>query len=97
MLGPCCNKTYTALTNYKDGYDNEDDDVNDYWNEYGNNEDNATSASGFDGPIFDPITSPFYYGGGLSDNCNGAAAVEHYIYIHGTIYITSKHPIKYVP
>ena len=51
------------MTNYKDGDNNVDDDIN----KDGNDEDNAAFGSGSDGPIFDPIMAPWSRGGGSSN------------------------------
>ena len=48
------------MTNYNDGDYDRDDDIN------GNN--NATTRSGSDGPIFDPVTTSRFLGVRLSDN-----------------------------
>ena len=39
-------------------YDNGDDDGDKHGNEYGSYNNNDTSRSGYDGPIFDPIMAP---------------------------------------
>ena len=67
MIGLCSDKNRT-MTNY----DDRDDDRND--------DDNADSGSGSDGPIFDPITTPWYSGGGLGYSSNSAVVVAHYIF-----------------
>ena len=41
----------------------------------------ATTGSGSNGPIFDPITMPQSRGGGSGDYGNSAAASSHYISI----------------
>ena len=85
MLGLCCDEIYGAMTNYDDG-DND-----------GNKDDNAASGSGPDGPIFDPITTPWSRGGRSGDDGNGAAAVAHYVSTRRTIYLPYKNYIKDVP
>ena len=47
-------KTYSAITKYNDGDDDGDNDKN----EDGNDNKKSTSGSGYDGPIFGPITTP---------------------------------------
>ena len=51
MLGLCCNETYGTMTNHDGGDNNGNEDIND--------DDNAASGLGYDGPIFDPITMPW--------------------------------------
>ena len=89
MLGLCCDKTYGAITNYDDGYDDRNKDIND--------DDNAASGSEFYGSIFNPITILWSRGGVSGDNVDGAADVAHYIFTCCTIYIPYKYPIKDVP
>ena len=55
MLGLCCDKTCGATMNY----DERDDSGGNDRNEDGNNNDSAASGSGYDGPIFNPITMPW--------------------------------------
>ena len=50
MLGLCYDETYGAMTNHDDRDDDGDND--------GNEDNKASSRSGFDGLIFDPITTP---------------------------------------
>ena len=59
------------MTNYDDGDDNGDDNVDDNGNKYGNDDDNTTSGSGSNGPVFDLITMPRSHGGGLGDDGDG--------------------------
>ena len=40
-------------------YDDRDDDGDNNLNEDGNNDNNSAARSGSDGPIFDPITTPW--------------------------------------
>ena len=47
---------------YDDGYDD--------GNEYGNNNDSAASRLGSDGTIFNPITTPWFCGGGSGGDSN---------------------------
>ena len=54
MLDLCCEETYIAMTNHVDRYYYGDNDRN----EDGNDDDNAASRSGSDGPIFNPISAP---------------------------------------
>ena len=77
MICLFCDKTYSAMTNYDDGDDNKNDDGN----KDRNYDDSATSGSGSDGPIFNPITTPLYCGRGSGNDgdCDGTAAVAHYI------------------
>ena len=64
MLGLCCDKTYGAMMKYDDRYDNRDNDVN----EDGNEDKNAADISGSDGPIFNPIMTPWSRIGLAEDN-----------------------------
>ena len=83
MLGLCCVKTYSAMTNYYNGDDDRDDDGDDNGdddgNADGNDDDNTTSGSGSDGPIFNPITTPRSRGRGSGNDGDGAVAAAHYI------------------
>ena len=71
------------MTNYNDW----DDDGENNGNEDRNDDNNATSGSGYNGLVFDPIGS---CGGelGYDDNgdVNGSAA--HYVSMRRTIYVT---------
>ena len=60
--------------------DGEDDDRDNNGNDDRNDNNNAASGSGFDAPIFDPITTPRSCRGGLGDDNNGAAGAAHYVY-----------------
>ena len=89
MLGLCCHKTYGTMKKYNGEYDNIYND--------GNDDDNAASGSGSNGLILDPITKPWYRGGGLGDDNNGATSTVHYVSTCRTIYIPYKDHIKDVP
>ena len=78
-------------------YDARDNDRDNDRNKDGNEDDNAASGSGSDGPVFDPITTPWSHGGLSGDNSDGAAAVTHYVSRRWTIYPTYKYHIKGVP
>ena len=81
------------MTNYDDG----DDDRDKNGNKDRNNDNNADSISGYDGPIFDPITVPRSCGGGLGDDDDCAVDTAHYVYMCRTIHILYKEHIKDVP
>ena len=66
-------------------YDGRDEDRDNDGNKYGNNDANDTAGSGYDGTIFDPITMPRSYEGGLGENGDGTEAVAHYASMHWTI------------
>ena len=66
---------HTTMENYEDGDDDEDDDRK----EDGNNDKNGASGSGYDGLIFNPITTPWSCGGGFFENGNNKEAVMNYI------------------
>ena len=93
MIGLCCDKTYSEMNKYYNGYDDEDHDGN----EDGNNNDNAASVSVSDGPIFDPITTPHYCVRGVFNNGDSYVAVVHYVSTCHNIYIPYKYHIKDVP
>ena len=57
-----------VMTNYEDGGDNGDDNGNEEGNNYGKDDNNASSGSGSDGPIFEPIITPRSCGGGSGNN-----------------------------
>ena len=59
-----------------------------------NNDENAASGSGSDGPIFDPIMMPRSCGRSLVDNGNGNEDAVNYISKCRTIYLTNKYHIK---
>ena len=71
------------MTNYHYG----DDNIDNNRNEDGNDDDNAASGSGSDGPIFDPIMTPRSNRGGSGNKGDGAAAVVHYVPACRTIYL----------
>ena len=86
MLDLCCDETYIAMTNHVDRYDYGDNDRN----EDVNDNDNASSRSGSDGPIFNPISAPW--------SCLGLAEkdeatmtmvlwLRHHMYIRIVIYL----------
>ena len=77
MIGLCYNKTYGAMMNYDDGDNGGNEDVND------NN--NATSISGSDDPIFGQITTPRSRIGGQGGDGDSSAAAAHYVSMHQTI------------
>ena len=54
MLGLCCNKMHSAMTNQYD----RDDGIDNNRNEDGNGDNNAASVEGYNGPIFDPVARP---------------------------------------
>ena len=93
MIGLCYDKTHGTMANYDDGYGDRDDDGN----EERNYDVNATSESGSDGPIFDPIMTPRYCGRGSGDDVDGAADATKYICTCRNIYLPYKGPIKNVP
>ena len=90
MHGLCCDKTYGAMKKYY----NRDEDVDNYGNEDGNDDENAASGSGSVGPIFDPITMPRSCGVGSGDNGDGTVAAAHYVSTRSTIYLPYKYHIK---
>ena len=55
MIGLHCDETYSSITNHDSGDDDRDNDGN----EDANEDKNAASGLGSDGPIFDPITTPW--------------------------------------
>ena len=59
MIGLLCKEKYDAMTKYND----RDDDGENNKKKDGNNDDNATSGSGPDVTIFDPIMTPRSSGG----------------------------------
>ena len=93
MLGLCCNETCSVLTNYVNGYDDGDNNGN----EDGKDEQIANSGSGYDGNIFDLITTYWSRGGGSCNNGDGTAAAAHYVSPRRTIYLPYKDHIKDMP
>ena len=63
------------MKDYDDGYDEGYNDRN----QDGKNNENATSISVSDSPIFDPITTTQYCRGELGNNGNGATPAAHYV------------------
>ena len=93
MLDLFCDETYSAMTKYDDA----DDERDNYRNEDGNNNDNATSGSRSNDLIFYLITTPWSRIGLLGDNSDSAAAADHYVSTRQTIYLPYKLHIKDVP
>ena len=96
MLGLCWDKTYVKITNHDDGYDRRDNNVN----KEKNKDDNAASWSGSDGPIFDPIETP-WSGLGIVEEEWATMVVamwpRRHMYLWIGIYIPYKSHSKYVP
>ena len=63
MIGLCCDKIYSAMKNYNSGDENRNKD--------GNDDNNSTSGSVYNGLIFNMILIPWSYGGGLGSNGDG--------------------------
>ena len=83
------------MTNHNDGYDN----IYNGGNEEGNDDDNATSGSGSDGPIFDPIATPWSRLGIAEDDWATTTMVmrpRQHVYLRVGIYIPYKYPINAV-
>ena len=87
------------MTKYDGGDDDGDNDGNKDGNkdgnEDGNDDNNAASGPGYDGPIFDPTTTPRYQRGGSGDDGDGAVA--HYVSTRRTIYLPYEYHIKDMP
>ena len=70
------------MTNHDEGDDNGDNGEHEGVNDNGN----TASVLGSDSPIFDLITAPWFSGGRLGNNNDGAAATSTYVFIHCNIY-----------
>ena len=88
MLGICCDGTYGAMMNY----DNEDENGDNNGDKDGNGNNNATNGSGYDGMIFDPITTLWSLGGVPGNN--GYKPKAHYVSMRQTIYLPYNNHIK---
>ena len=66
---------HTTITNYDGGDDNRDDSGN----EDAKDNDNDASGSGYDGPIFSPITTNLSLRGGSGNDGGGDTAAVQYI------------------
>ena len=60
-------------------YDNRDDEGDNNGNEDVNNNGNTYLESGFEGPVFDPITTPWSCGKISGTNSGGCYTCGHYI------------------
>ena len=78
-------------------YDNGNDDRYKDRNKDENYDNSAASGSGSDGSIFNLIILSCSLGGGLSNSSKSAVAAAHYVFVHRTIYLHYKDPIKDVP
>ena len=81
------------MTNHDDGDDDEDDDGN----EDENDDDNVTSGSGSDGPIFDPIVTPWSHLGLTEEDRATTMTVvrsRRHMYLRIEIYLPYKYPIN---
>ena len=78
-------------------HDDRDYDVDNYGNEDGNDDESATSGSGSNGPIFDPITTTWSHLS-LSEEylatTKTALRPRHTIYLHIGIYLPYKQPVN---
>ena len=91
MIGLYCNKIYGSTTNH----DYVDDDGDNGRNKDGNNDDNAASGLGSDGPIFDPIMTPrSLLGLAVEVKVTTTLRPRSLMYLHVGIYLPYKHPIN---
>ena len=79
------------MTNHDDEDDNRDNDRN----KEKNSNDNVASRSGYDGLIFDPITTPWsQLGFTVEDWATKMTELQpqHHMYLHVGVYLPYKHP-----